>query len=704
MSITNPPTRPSGLDALFAPRSVAVIGASASPEKPSHMPLRNLLRNGFAGEVFPVNPSAESVLGVPAYASITDVPAPVDLAYIVIPAEFVLDELERCAAAGIPCAVVAVSGFAETDSADGRSRQQRIAEIAASSGMRILGPNTNGLYSTPASMSLGYNSAHERTFTRGRLAIISHSGALFSAVAGQLEQREVGLDTFVSVGNEADVTMLDLVEYCVHQGESSVIAMIMESVRDGHRLRGLADDARARGKTLVALKLGRSVAGARATVAHSSRLAGSSAAYEAWLEDAGVPLLDSLESIAGLASIAEHSPAAVRRGGLGVVTYSGGGSALVVDRASELSLPVAELGAETLAALAARLTRPAPLMNPLDMGAGIPLAESYEALSAVANDPGVGAMVVFLHGMQTPAVNLMIARAIAKSQRDTGVLHVVIAPGGVSCEEHDILSDAGIEVFTNTALCLSSLKPLVQVATYEVTTERAVQAETETLPEGVLDERRSLELLARWGIPAVVPRLVRSAIDAHAVADAMGYPVVMKGLVDGVAHKAEAGLVRLGLESPSDVVTNFTSLEAVIAQLSPSGGDIIIERQATGEFEAFVGSSRQPGIGHVLVAGLGGVYTEAIAQVVLWSVPVARDRIRHKLLDSPLGRMLGRLESENPGVTEQFIDVVDRVQDMLLAHRDSVDAIDLNPILITTEGPIAVDALLVASRPGGTPP
>src|SRR5699024_3829513 len=160
----------------------------------------------------------------------------------------VLAELERCAAAGVSCAVVAVSGFAETDSVEGRERQVRIAQLAATTGMRVLGPNTNGLYNTEASLSLGYNAAHERRMKPGALSIVSHSGALFNAIAGQMEARDVGLCTFVSVGNEADLTMFDVVEHCLNHTDAEIVAMVMESVRDGHRLRELADAARARGK------------------------------------------------------------------------------------------------------------------------------------------------------------------------------------------------------------------------------------------------------------------------------------------------------------------------------------------------------------------------------------------------------------------------------------------------------------------------
>jgi len=688
--------RPRGLDALFTPRTVAVIGASSSPDKASHMPLRNLLANGFPGEIFPINPGVDEILGVRTHPSIVEVPNAVDLAYIVIPAEGVLAELERCAEAGVGCAIVAVSGFAETDSDEGRARQARIAEIAARSGMRILGPNTNGLYNTAARMSLGYNAANERRMRPGVLSIISHSGALFNAIAGRMVAHDVGLNAFVSVGNEADITMLDLVEHSVLHSEAQVIAMIMESVRDGHRLRGIVEAARMRGKRLVALKLGRSAAGARATVAHSSRLAGSSAAYQAWLEDAGVPVIRTIEGIAGMAAIVEHSPVEARSGALGVITFSGGGSALVVDTASDLGLPIAEVDGGTVERLQSYLTRPGVVMNPLDMGAGIPMDRTQAAMAAVSGDAAVGASIVFLHSMQTPAMNVEIAEAIAGAQRETGVPHSVLAPGRVSDAELAIFREAGIAVFTDTVTCVAAVKPLLELAA-EPLPPPVGRAGSVALPRGVIDERAGLELLARFGVPAVVPVPVRSAEQAVAAAEELGGPVVLKGLAEGIAHKGEAGLVRLGLHDAAAVAAAYTSLRERLAELAAREAEIIVERAVPASFEVYVGCSRQPGIGHVLVAGLGGVYTEALQQVVLWSLPVPRGAFERRLRDSPLGRVLRTLESTRPTITGEFLDVLDGIQQLVLTVGDSVQALDVNPVLLSADGPVAVDALVVVS-------
>lgn len=686
----------SGLEALFKPQSVAIIGASSSPEKPSHMPLRNLLNNKFPGKVFPINPSTGEILGVATFGSIADVPARVDLAYIVIPAGSVLAELQRCAEAGVTCAIVAASGFAEADSPEGRIRQQRIAELAVRTGMRILGPNTNGVYNTESGLSLGYNAGHERRMAPGPLSIVSHSGALFNAFAGQMEARNVGLSAFVAVGNEADVTMLDVVEHCVHRTDATIIAMVMESVRDGHRLREISAAARASGKQLLALKLGRSEVGVQATVAHSSRLAGSGAAYDAWLTDAGVPVLRTIDAVVAMAAILENSTAEVGNGGLGIVTFSGGAGAMIADIADDLSIPIADLAPTTLAGLESHLARSGQLLNPVDLGAGIPMDKTYTALRAVSTDPGVGATVVFLHSMQTPEANALIAESIVTAQRDTGVLHTVLAPGGVSSHEADVFRRAGIAVFAETMTCMSTLKALLQVAASAGGIRNDLPT-VETLPPGSLGELESLELVTRFDVPVVTARLVSTAAEAVALAEDLGGPVVLKGLVADVAHKAAAGLVRMRLTTSQDVSAAFDSLRERMAHLSHGDHEIVLEPVIEAEFEAFVGCNREPGIGYFLIAGLGGVHAEAMQQTVLWSLPVERAVLKSRLSMSALGRMLASLEHEAPGTAEEFVDLLERVQNLILTHRDSIEALDLNPVLIGRNGPIAVDALLIGS-------
>lgn len=284
---------------LFQPKHIAVVGASRTPGKLGHTVVHNLVRTGFPGRVSPINATGADVDGLKGYRSLSDLPEQADLAFLVVPATAVIEALQQCRDAGVRVAIIGASGFAELGSAEGISRQHHIASIARMSGIRLLGPNTNGVFSGADHLSLGYNAAHGNSIEPGTVAIASHSGALFDGVARRLRNFGAGLSKFVPVGNEADLTMLDFLDYFIDDPSTSVIGLIVEGLTDGDRFRTLAGRARERGKPIVALKLGRSAAGAGATLAHSSRLAGNARAYDALFRESGVARVPSVEALAG---------------------------------------------------------------------------------------------------------------------------------------------------------------------------------------------------------------------------------------------------------------------------------------------------------------------------------------------------------------------------------------------------------------------
>jgi len=277
------------LQPLFQPAHVAVIGASSTPDKHGNIAIRYLVRAGYGGRISPVNPNGGEVEGLACHRSIKDVPGPVDCALLVVPAGAVLNAIRDCAEAGVRSAIIGANGFAELGTEEGRARQAELTSIARASGMRIVGPNTNGILNATDRLSLGYNTSHGDPLHPGPVSIAAHSGALFNSIAPRLRQFGVGLSKFVPVGNEADLDMLDFLEFFIADDATDVIGLIIEGLSDGERLRALAADARAAGKPIVALKLGRSAAGAGATVAHSSRLAGSARAYAALLRECRTP-------------------------------------------------------------------------------------------------------------------------------------------------------------------------------------------------------------------------------------------------------------------------------------------------------------------------------------------------------------------------------------------------------------------------------
>src|SRR5688500_17116541 len=280
------------LTALFRPKHVAVIGASRTPGKLGHSVLKNLVNGGYTGRVSAINPAGAEVEGKPGYRSLREMPERADCAFLAIPAAAIPDAVRECAEAGVRVAVLGAAGFAELGTEDGMTRQKDVAATARASGLRLVGPNTNGILSTVDRLSLGYNASHGERFTPGNVSFVSHSGALMDGIARRLYGAGGGLSKFIAAGNEADLNMLDYLEYLLEDDSTKVIGLVIEALSDGPRFLSLARKA---GKRIVALKLGRSALGAEATLAHSSRLAGSVRAYEALFREAGVASVGTVE-------------------------------------------------------------------------------------------------------------------------------------------------------------------------------------------------------------------------------------------------------------------------------------------------------------------------------------------------------------------------------------------------------------------------
>jgi acetate---CoA ligase (ADP-forming) len=355
---------------LFQPAHVAVIGASSTPDKHGNIAVRYLIRAGYRGRISPVNPNGGEIEGLACHRSIKDVPRPVDCAFLVVPAGAAIDAIRACAEAGVRSAIIGANGFAELGTDEGRARQAELTAIVRTSGMRIVGPNTNGILNATDRLSLGYNTSHGDPLYPGPVSIAAHSGALFNAIAPRLRRFGVGLSKFVPVGNEADLDMLDFLEFFIADEATGVIGLIIEGLSDGDRLRALAADARAAGKPIVALKLGRSAAGAGATVAHSSRLAGSARAYAALLRECRITTVPTIEAMAGGCALLAGRGPHPGDPSLVCVTSTGGGGSLLADYAMDYGIPLAGTANGTwsggAAAAIASFAGAGPICNPID--------------------------------------------------------------------------------------------------------------------------------------------------------------------------------------------------------------------------------------------------------------------------------------------------------------------------------------------------
>ena len=668
------------LHALFHPRAVAVIGASDDETKHGYIVLTNLRNAGFLGGVYGISRRLENVYGIRCYPDIASVPEQVDTAFLAIPAEAAVQAVRDCARAGLTSVIVGSAGYAESLDAGGKERQRELQRIAVEEKIRIVGPNCNGIYNAHHPLSIGFNTAHAKRQKPGGVSIFSHSGALFDAMAGRLAMLGAGLSLFASAGNEADLSVLDYMEYGIAHAQTRVIALLIDSLEDGPRFRRLALQAHAAGKPVVALKIGGSAAGAAAAVAHSSRMAGDAASYQALMDASGVATVKTLEGLMTAAVLLDKYGR--HPGRLGALSTSGAGASLIADRCEALGVPLATLSDETHAAIDAQKMF-SRVGNPLDMGIFGGMRRAGQIPALLMADPGVSVALGLMHSMN-PWQGDPIRDAMAKGREMSGKPLLIVSPGGMPASERESYTSRGMDVFTETDILLEGIGAMLTPPPAAIPTAMAGAASV--MPDRQLTEPESLNLLLGFGVRGVPTVECPSLAHALSAARAVGYPVVLKGVVEGVAHKSDKGLVHVNL-------TDIDALEAAYASLGCP--NVIVQKMIKGDLEAIAGVTRSEGVGLVLLAGLGGIYAEALGDAVVWPIPVSRAAIEEKLADSVLGRVLASDRWRHEGAANAMVDLLLALQRAALAIGDRLEAIDINPVILGAAGAVAVDALVI---------
>ncbi len=704
---------PASLTPFFRPRSIAVVGASATAGKLGNAVLRNLLKRGFEGTVVAVNSDGAAVEGCAGFRSLEAVPSPVDCVFLAIPAARAPAALQACAAKGVRCVVVGASGFAELGTEAGRALQRQLTQTAREAGMRLIGPNTNGLLDNRHQLSLGYNASHGQSFRSGSVSILSHSGALFDGIAKRLQGYGGGLSKFVAVGNEADVSMLELLEFLVDDPDTRVIGLVVEGMDDGARLRAVATRLHAAQKRVVVMKIGRSAEGAGAALAHSSRLAGSSRAWDALLQACGFASVRTVEALAGACALLERAPVAAAAERLLCVTTSGAGGALLADFAAERGLAMAPQwdttdshAARTIAALPSA----APVRHPIDMGSLGDWGLLAPTLEALEHDGYRGPAVVYAHVAPSPGMARQLRDALAARRARVDQAMAVLAPGGLGAEVEAAYGEAGIPVFHDTTTCFDSLAACLHQTAVGALPDAPASAHPAItrLLQGhaaghVLSEEQSADVLRLAGVPMVPATAVHNLAECLQAADATGYPVVLKGMVRGVAHKHQAGLVGVGIADAAALQAEFLRQAQRARELGVDDAPYwLLQPMLRGRVELIAGVSHEPGLGHFLVFGLGGVHTELLDTASLLPLPSARATIAHAVAASRTGQLLRAMEPTGQAC-EDLVAALWALQELVRAQGEQIHSVDVNPLLLAGERLVAVDALVVtAGQPAAT--
>jgi acyl-CoA synthetase (NDP forming) len=693
-------TSPNGLDALFRPRSVAILGASDDATRISGRPVRYLIEGGFKGNVYPVNPNRETVQGLKAYKSLADVPETPDVALLAVPSSLTEQAVRECVEKGVKGAVIFSAGYAESGE-DGFAIQARISDIAQKGGLRLLGPNCLGIFNP----QIGFYGTFTQSLDKempfpGPLGIISQSGAYGSHIAYLARKRGIGINYWITTGNEADIDVAESLEWMATQPDIKVIMAYVEGVRDGARFRRALASARENGKPIVMMKVGRSEIGARAASSHTASLAGSDAIYDALFRQYGVHRATTTEEQIDVAYACARG-IFPKGNKLGVVTLSGGAGVLISDAAERNGLDVAPMPVSAQKTLKDLLPF-ATVVNPVDTTAQALndmnlLAKNIEV---ILEQGGYDALIGFFTTVPntrtlSKPLRDAIARGCARFPDRLIALQMIADPDVVAEYEK-----AGFLVFEDSDRAVAALAALSRFGrSLSRTGVETRVAPAAPIGKGALSERAAKDLLARAGIPFLDERVAGDAAAAGAAADEIGYPVVLKIVSPDIEHKTEIGGVMVGVADRKAAEAGYATLIERAAKHRPDAKieGVLVAPMAKKGVEVIVGVSRDPVFGPAVMFGLGGVHVEVLKDVTFRLAPFGRDEAM-RMIDEIRGRaLLSGVRGAPASDIGALADLLVRISEFAAAHAEDIETVDLNPVVAWPkgEGVVALDALVV---------
>lgn len=698
------------LDPIFRPRSVAVIGASRDRRGVGRQIFDNLLAAGFQGPVYPVNQTAREVGSVRAYANVLEIPDPVDLAIIVVPAEAVLDAVAECGRKGVKGLVIITAGFRETG-AEGIAREERLAMLLREYGMRAIGPNCMGILNPSPDVRLNATFSPARV-KHGKIAFISQSGALGMAILDQATELGLGLSYFVSLGNKTNVSTNDLLAEWADDPDVELILLYLENFGNPRRFVELARAITLK-KPIIAVKSGRTAAGARAAGSHTGALAEGDAAIDALFEQCGILRAQSIQELFEYARAFSRAPLPRGRS-VGIVTNSGGPAIMATDALLAQGLHLANLSETTRATLRAKLLPEASDANPVDVIAGGGADSIGHALAAVAADPDVDALLIIY---TPPGVvdDEAVARAIIDTDRQGKPLFACVLgreSGGTAFHR---LTEASLPTYVFPESAVRALAALANRADRlgrppgHVPKLKTVDCERvagilrhalETHDEWLTPED-AFALLEAYGIPVLAPRRVKSPHEAGEVARAMGGRVVLKAIAPGLVHKTEAGGVRLDVE---DAGSAFDDMRQGLALRGIAMEGVMVQAMAPRGREVLLGMTADPKFGPLLAFGLGGIYVEVIKDVAFRAAPLTDEDASRMVRAIRAWPLLEGVRGEPPADVAAIEDALLRLSALATDH-PAIREVEANPMIVgrAGEGARVVDAR-VRLWPGGGPP
>lgn len=698
---------PSSLTPFFNAKGVAVLGASTNPKKLSYGIVENLLINGYQGEVYPVNPNATEILGKKAYASVADVPDPVELAVVVLPVTMIMETMEAIGKRGIKAVVIITGGFKELGP-KGAQVENAVKQLAKSYGMRVVGPNCVGTMD----VYTGLNS----TFIKGMppagpIAFISQSGAICGGVIDLIINSKIGFSYFASLGNEMDVTETDMLEYFAEDDNVKVIAMYVEGIQDGRRFVEVARKV-SKKKPIVFIKAGKNDAGAKAVSSHTGSLAGSYTAYKAALRQAGVLEVDTIDQLFHLSWALGTQPLPKGKR-VAMTTNAGGAAALAADSLDFNGFRLAQISPEIQTRLRERLNPSAQVSNPVDMLGSVSPDDYRWSLSNLNGDEGVDVMLPILVP-QALVDTYGVAQAWVEVGKQTNKTFLTCLMGERSTAESEALLNLnGVPVYNYPDLAGPVLRgmwnykeyleaedyhPAVFKSPDEQKTAKAFEAIGD---RKVIGEYESRQLLDAYQIVNVPGDLAKSAEEAVKIAESIGYPVVLKIVAEGLIHKSDAGGIELNIKNDEEMRVAYERMITRISQNEPEAEIIgaMVEKMAPKGVEVIVGMMRDATFGPMIMFGMGGTMVELVKDIQFRVAPLSRPDIQSMVAETMAGKLLNGYRGAPVGDFEALYEVIAQLSHLAVEHPE-IKEIEINPLIVYPEGKgvMAIDSRMILKK------
>jgi len=697
LTVSSPELTNSNLrDALFSPRSVAIVGQSDDATKTAGRPLKFLRRIGYAGRVYPINPRRETVLGERAWPALAALPEPPEHAYIVTPTEAAVAAVEECGQLGVKVATVLADGFAEAG-AEGIAREARLRETCARTGIRIVGPSSLGVVDLRTRVMLTANAAFdEKDFPLGRIFAASHSGSMIGALMSRGKARGTGFAGFVSVGNEVDLSLGEICAATLDDPEIDGYMLFLETMRHADTLRRFAHSAAERGKPIIAYKLGRSDAARELAVSHTGALAGEDDIADQFLKSCGIARVDTLEGLIEGLPLLSRVPVAARGGRkrVGVVTTTAGGATMVVDPLASRGVTIEPASAATLARLAAA-------------GIEVKPARVVDLTVAGARYPTMKAALDILTSAPEFDLVLAVIGSSARSQPETTVRPVIDSAGAArplaaflvpdAPEALSMLSRAAVPNFRTPEACADAIAAALSRQPPRPLPVRTAAPAASSGP--ILDELAAGALLDRLGI-ARAPSVALEVDIARAPSLPFAYPVAVKVLCAEIAHKTNVGGVALGVADGDALLAAIRKIAAAVAERSPGArvDRVLVQPMVSGLGEVLLGYRVDRDVGALIMVAAGGVLTEIARDRSLRLAPIdlamAREMIAEVRSLTALAGYRGRPAGDLDALAHAIVAL------SRLADDASIAEAEINPLIVRPagQGVVAVDALVKLAR------